>query len=300
MATKTNDGDQRGAAKRRAIWTGSIQLGLVNVPVKLYAAIEDHRVRFHHVHDQDGARIREERVCTADGARVSFEHIARGYELADGRTVVVSPRELESLGVEASKTLSIEEFVDPRDIDPALFEASYWLAPDRGAAKAYALLAAAMERAGSIAVGRIVIRLRQHLAAIRPVNGALALTTLHYADEVVPASAIPGLPSATDRPHARELELAERLVATRAARFRPERWRDESRERVLAYLARRAAGGAPSLEPARERAPEPLPLMDALRASLTTPQRVPAAAPANEPAPAPRARAGRRASKRAA
>jgi DNA end-binding protein Ku len=268
----------KNAAKRRTrsrpahptIWTGSLRFGLVNVPVKLYGGRRERPLRFHQLHDADGARIRMERRCTADGAIVPYEHIVNGFEIEPGHDVPVTREELASFDAEATKTLEIESFVDPSDLDPMLFQGTYYVAPAPGAEGAYDLLAAAMERRGKVGIARIVLRTRQHVCALRQVNGALMLSTLGYADEIIPASEIPGLPAAGEAPPERELRMAEKLIDSLTARFHAESYRDEHRDRVLAYLRHKAAGAPVTTPPppAEEPEAEPADLAEALRASL--------------------------------
>src|SRR5215472_4249587 len=156
------------ASMARAIWSGSISFGLVNVPVKLFSAVSPKEVRFHMVHDADGARIKQKRICSADGKEVPYQHIAKGYEISPGQYAVISREELEKLDPVATKTIDIEEFVELDEIDPIYFETSYYLVPDRGAAKAYSLLFHALKDAQRVGLARVVLRTKQYLCAVRP------------------------------------------------------------------------------------------------------------------------------------
>jgi DNA end-binding protein Ku len=169
----------------RAIWSGSVSFGLVNVPVKLVTATSPKDVRFNQLHDEDGGRINQKRVCSIDGEEVSYEHIVKGYDIGGGRYVTVTQDELTALDPAATRTIDIEEFVDLSDIDPLFFEHSYYLVPDGRAEKPFALLAETMARTGKVAVGRFVLRTKQYLATIRAKDGVLVLSTMLYADEVV-------------------------------------------------------------------------------------------------------------------
>src|SRR5205085_6910301 len=150
---------ERGrVAMARPIWSGSISFGLVSVPVKLFSATSPKEVRFHMLHDKDGARIQQKRVCSADGHEVPWEHIVKGFEISKGRYVTVTREELEAFNPRATKAIEIEDFVDLEQIDPIYYETTYYLLPDKGAAKPYALLVAAMKRTGKVGVARFVLR----------------------------------------------------------------------------------------------------------------------------------------------
>jgi DNA end-binding protein Ku len=252
----------------RAIWSGSVSFGLVNVPVKLVTATSPKDVRFHQLHDADLSRINQKRVCSLDGEEVDYAHIVKGYDLGGGRYVVIEPEELRSIDPEASRTIDIEEFVDLVEIDPIYFEHSYYLLPDDRAAKPYALLVEAMNKTGKVALGRFVLRTKQYLAALRAKDSVLVLSTMLYPDEVIEASDL-DVPTAADtKPSARELQMAEQLVESLSTEFDADRYHDEHREQVLALIQRKSEG----LEIAE--APEPaatapvVDLMAALEASL--------------------------------
>ncbi|MGH2874551.1 MAG: Ku protein, partial [Solirubrobacteraceae bacterium] len=155
----------------RAIWSGAISFGLVNVPVKLFSATSPKTVRFHQISSKTGARIRQKRVDSTTGDEVPFEEIVKGYELAPDRYVLIDPDELDALDPKATRTIDIEEFVDLSEIDPIYYDHSYYVAPQAGGAKAYRLLLEAMQESGKVAVGRLVLRSKQQLCALRPVRG---------------------------------------------------------------------------------------------------------------------------------
>jgi DNA end-binding protein Ku len=252
----------------RAIWSGSIAFGLVSVPVKLFTAVAHKEVRFHLLHDRDGGRIREKRVCAADGREVPYEHVVKGYEVARGRYVRIAPEELAALDPKATRTIDIEDFVSLGEIDPIYYERTYYLAPDRGGAKAYALLVATLRKTNKVAIARIVLRTRQSLCAVRPIGGALALSTMSWADEVLPSSELEGLRASDGKPTKKELAMAEQLVGSLVTPFRPEKYHDEYRERVLELIERKKEGEeivAPVEKPVAARA---IDLMEALKQSL--------------------------------
>ena len=227
----------------RAIWSGSISFGLVNIPVKLYNAVARKSVSFHQIDARTGARVKMRRVSAADGTEVPYEQIVKGYELSPEHYVLVDPAELEGLDPEASRTVDIEEFIDLSDIDPVFFDTPYYVAPVKAAEKPYALLVRAMEEQDKVAIARFVLRTKQYLAALRPKDGKLLLSTMVYADELVPPEEIPELASLDGVPVSdKELAMAKQLVASLSSEFHPERFRDEYRERVLELLERKAEG----------------------------------------------------------
>jgi DNA end-binding protein Ku len=252
----------------RPIWGGAISFGLVNVPVRMFAAIASKDVRFHQLHATDHVRIQQRRICSLDGEEVPYEEVVKGYEVEPDRYVTVTQDELEAIAPKATRSIEIEEFVELAEIDPMLYEHSYYLVPGDGAAKAYTLLLRAMEDSGKVALGRVVIRTKQYLAAIRPVDNVLALATMSFADEVVPQTDIPGV-SGADEPAERELEMAKTLVESLSGPFEPERYRDDYRLRLLDLIEQKAKGQkVVAVESPEEQPAEVVDLMAALEASL--------------------------------
>jgi DNA end-binding protein Ku len=252
----------------RAIWSGAISFGLVNIPVKLFSAVSKKTVRFHQIDAESGGRVRQKRVGP-DGEEIPYEQIVKGYEIGPDRYVTISPEELEALEPQKTRTIDIEDFVDQEEIDPIFYDHPYYLAPDTGAAKAYQLLVDAMEDAGKVAIARVVIRSKENLVAIRPREGLLAMETMLFADEVVPTDSLDELASdgnvkTTDR----ELTMARQLIDSLSSDFEPEKYHDEYRERVLDLIERKAQGETIVIEePTAE--PEQVPdLMAALEASI--------------------------------
>ena len=254
----------------RAIWSGSISFGLVNVPVKIFSAVSPKEVRFHMVHDADGARIKQKRICSADGKEVPYEHIAKGYEISPGKYVVITPEELEKLDPVSTHTIDIEEFIELPEIDPIYYQSSYCLVPDRGAAKAYSLLFHAMKDTNKAGVAKIVLRTKQYLCAVRPLGKVLALSTMLYADEINPQSKLEGVPKEATKPSERELKMAEQLIESLAAKFQPEKYKDNYREKVLALVRQKAEGRQIKAPPAERGPAKVVNLMDALKASLAS------------------------------
>jgi DNA end-binding protein Ku len=250
----------------RAIWSGAVTFGLVNVPVKLHTAVAQKEVRFHMLHEKDGSRIRMKRFCEAEDREVSWDEIVKGFEVSRGRYVAITPEELEQRAAKATRTIDIRDFVELAEIDPIYYEATYYLVPDKTAAKAYRLLLEAMRRTGRVAIGTFVLRTREALCCIRPLEGVLALSTMNRADEVIPVSALDA--PAASKPSDRELAMAEQLVGSLSSPFEPERYPDEYRERVL-ELVRAKAEGETLAAPAPKEAPaRVVSLADALSASL--------------------------------
>jgi DNA end-binding protein Ku len=264
----------------RATWTGAISFGLVNVPVKLYSATSPKTVRFHQLSKQTGARIRQQRVDASTGEPVAYEDIVKGYELAPEQYVVIDPDELDALDPEVTHTIEIESFVELEQIDPIYYDSTYFVAPggagNQGATKAgtkaYHLLLDAMEASGRVGIGRVVLRTKQQLCALRPLNGVLALSTMLYGDEVNSPDGVDELQRAAqdDKTSPQELKMAKALIDGLSGDFDPAEYRDEYRDRVLALIERKAEGQPLTEAPAQaDAAPAVAPdLMAALEASL--------------------------------
>jgi len=254
----------------RPIWNGSIAFGLVNVPVKLFSATSPKDVRFHQLRRSDASRIRQKRVSAADGEEVPYEEIVKGYEIGPDQYVVVEPEELMALDPKATQTIDIEEFVSLDQIDPIYFENAYYLVPDKRAEKAYALLAAAMAETGKVAIAKFVMRTKQYLAAVRPSGHALVLSTMLYADEVVPAASLDGLPDSDDvELSEREMQMAEALIDSLTSdAFDPAKFHDDYRERVLELIDAKAQGHTIVAAPAPETGARVVDMMAALEASV--------------------------------
>jgi DNA end-binding protein Ku len=254
----------------RAIWSGTISFGLLNVPVKLYSAVSRKTIRFNELRESDSSRIRHKRVAEADDKEVPYEEIVRGYEITPDRYVVFSRDELDKLTPEKTRAIEIQDFVDIEQIDPIYFDSPYYLAPAEGAEKAYGLLVKAMANSGKAAIARFVLRNKEHLAAIRPMDSALTLTTMRFADEVVsPKELDDVIPDSSPRVEKAEREMAEKLIDSLAGDFKPDKYRDEYREQLLSLIEQKAAGktvvAADVEEPEPTKAPD---LMAALEESL--------------------------------
>jgi DNA end-binding protein Ku len=227
----------------RAIWSGSISFGLLNVPVKLYSAVARRGISLREIRESDSARIRHRRVAEGTDEEVPYENIIKAFEVSKDRYVPLSKDELASLDPKKTRAIEVQDFVDLEEIDPIYFDSPYYLGPADGAERAYSLLAQAMEASGKVAIARFVFRNKEHLAAIRPGDGVLTLTTMRFADEVVPPSELDDvLPSEKPAVPKREVQMAEQLIDSLTSSFDPSAYRDEYREELLAMIERKAAG----------------------------------------------------------
>jgi Ku protein len=248
----------------RAIWSGSIAFGLVNVPVRLYSAIAEHRLELHLVHRKDGSRIGYQKVCKKEDKAVPDDEVAKGFE-SNGKVVVLEPEDFAAAEGEASRTIEVLDFVSQEQIDPIYFERTFYLGPGEGAEKVYRLLVEAMERAGLVAVVRFHFRDRDQLACLRIRDGVLLLEKMYYEDEVRPADDL--APSRRSKVDEEELDLALTLIERFTRDFEPSKYEDTYRERLLGVIRQKKRGKtieAPEVEK-REEAPD---LLAALRESV--------------------------------
>ena len=252
----------------RAIWSGAVSFGLVAVPVKLYPATEQKDIQFHQFKEGTRQRIRYKRVSEETGREVDYQDIVKGYEVEKGKFVIVTPEELEGVAPEKSRTIEIEDFVPLDEIDPIYYEKTYYLAPEdeAGAKKAYALLLEAMNKEGQVAIGRFVMRTKEYLAAIRPMDGILTLETMFFPDEIRDSSEVDNVPVRA-KAGERELKMARQLIGSLATSWDPKRYHDEYRERVLKLIRDKAKGKEVVLPEAPERS-KVADLMEALRQSI--------------------------------
>jgi len=251
-----------------AIWTGSISFGLVQVPVRLVSATKSRDVSFNQLEEGTGARIRYKKVSDATGEEVPPDKIKRGYEISKGRYVMIEPDELDVLRPKGSHAIEIEEFIDLDEIDPLFFEQPYYLVPDAKGVKPYKLLVDAMKDLNKVAIGRIIVRSKERLVAIRTVDDMLCIETMRYADEVLPrADLVPDDSDIdlTDRERAMARQLVESLASEA---WLPEKYRDEYREQVLDLIEKKAAGQEIVADPVVEPPAKVLDLVAALEASL--------------------------------
>src|SRR2546428_209685 len=265
-ARKHADDDKRSGP--RPMWKGAVTFGLVTVPVALHPATERKiELSFRLLHAKDESPIDYKRVCHEEGVEVPWSEIVKGYALAKDHYVVVTDEDFAKARVPATQTFEIRDFVTATAIDDFYFTQPYYVVPaSAGAAKPYALLRDALEKSGRVGVGTIVLRQREHLAALEPAGEALVLTTMRWAYEIRSPSGL-GLPSPTTTRDRRELELALRLIDTLAGDWDPKRYKDTYREVLLVVIQRKAAGKE-IRAPKAERPPKVRSLMSALEASL--------------------------------
>ena len=254
----------------RAIWSGTISFGLLNVPVRMYSAVARRSIGLREIRESDSARIKHRRVAEGTDEEVPYENIVKAYELSPGQYVPLGKDEMAALAPEKTRAIDVQDFVDIEEIDPMYFDSPYYLGPADGAEKAYSLLASAMESSGKAAIARFVFRNKEHLSAIRASDGVLTLTTMRFHDEVVPPSELDdALPDKKPKVAKREREMAEQLIASLSTEFEPNQYRDEYREQLLALIEQKAEGKeivAPEAEaPKATKAPD---LMAALEESI--------------------------------
>jgi len=249
----------------RALWRGSISFGLVNVPVRMYAATERKSVSFRQIHRECGTPIRYEKVCPACNRKVEEDEIARGYEYEKGRFVIIEDKDLEAIPDETTRTIDIIDFVDLKEIDPVYFDHSYFLGPEETGQKAYLLLFEALRKTGKIAIAKVTIRAKQSLACLRPYGeNQLVIETMFYPDEVRDAGEITVSPGI--KLHENEIKMAVQLIDSLAAEFRPEKYTDEYRKALLDIIRAKVEGQEIKIPAPREE--KVVDLMEALKASL--------------------------------
>jgi DNA end-binding protein Ku len=248
----------------RSIWSGSISFGLVNVPVRLYSAIHEHKLQFHFVHEKDSSPIGYQKVCKKEDKRVPDDEIVKAFEYTKGEYVFMDDEDFEAAQVEGYKTIDITDFVPYEDIDPIFFAKTYYLGPDRGAEKTYSLLVKAMEDTELAAIAKFVMRDRQYLGALRIRDGLITLEQLYFADEIRPHAEIK---PARARVSQQELEMAERLIDSFTAEWKPEKYKDTYRDELCAIIRAKRKGQDVHRAPDVEEE-EPTDLLSALRASI--------------------------------
>jgi DNA end-binding protein Ku len=256
----------------RAVWKGAVTFGLVNVPVKLYSATEDHDVSLHQVHDADGGRIRYQRVCEIDGEVVPYQHIDKAYD--DGeRTVIITDEDLKALPAERSREIEVVEFVPTEQVDPIRFDKSYYLEPDSASNKAYVLLREALESTERTAIVRMALRQKTRLAALRVYGEVLMVQTLLWNDEVREAK----FPSLDEKARIsdKELDLSKQLIESLSSDFDPDQFVDEYQQELRTLIAAKLEQGDAidtaatfGEQPEKEEGGEVIDLMEALRQSI--------------------------------
>ncbi|GGL08750.1 non-homologous end joining protein Ku [Sphaerisporangium melleum] len=255
----------------RSIWKGAISFGLVTIPVKLYSATEQKDVSFHQVHREDAGRIRYKRVCSVDGEEVAYSEIAKGYELPGGEMVVLTDEDFADLPLSTSRRIDVLQFTPAEQLDPILFNKSYYLEPEAAGVKPYVLLRDALERTGQVAIVKVALRQRESLAALRIREGVFVLETMLWPDEVRE----PGFAFVEEDVEVRpqELQMAESLIETMAGEFDPSEYHDAYREALQQVIEAKVAGKELVKPEAAEAAGPAVDLMAALRASVDAAKR---------------------------
>ncbi|OJU80128.1 MAG: Ku protein [Solirubrobacterales bacterium 70-9] len=257
----------------RAIWSGSISFGLLNVPVRMYSAVARRSIALREIRESDSSRIKLRRFAEGTDEEVPREEIIKAYELTAGQYVPLTKDEIAALAPEKTRAIDVSDFVDLAQIDPIYFDSPYYLGPATGAEKAYSLLAAAMAASGKVAICNFVLRSKENLAAIRSDGKVLTLTTMRFADEVVPADELEIVPEKAQKPAKREQEMAEQLIASLSTDFDPSAYHDEYREQLLALIEKKAEGkeivAVETETPKATKAPD---LMAALEESIAAAQ----------------------------
>lgn len=255
-------------ASSRPVWNGSINFGLVTIPVKLYTAVREKRLSFRSLHDQDKVPLKQKLVCPADGKEVHPEHIVKGFEIEKDQYVVIQQEELDAVKPKATKSIEIQDFVDLADIDPVYFDKPYYVAPKPEGIKPYQLLVQAMQSKKKVGIARIVMHTKEYLAALRPLDDVLCLETMHFSDEVVPASQVEGA-GGKSKVNERELKIAQQLIDSLASKFNPAQYHDEYREQVMEMIEKKAKGQKTVIRPeAKQKTSRAGDLLASLEASL--------------------------------
>ena len=249
----------------RALWSGTISFGLVNVPVRLYGAIQDHTLHFHYVHEPDGSRIGYEKVCKAEGRPVADEEIVRAFEYEKGEWVYMSDEDFDAAKVEGFRTIDIRDFVPYEQIDPVFFRHTYYVGPQEGSARVYALLRRALEGSGLAGIAKFVMRDRQNLGCLRVRDGVITLEQMYFADEVRRPDDVVDEQAEVDE---RELQMAAQLIASFTGDFEPGRYRDTYRDTLCEIIQAKRKGQEVHAAAAAPEEEEPTDLMAALRASI--------------------------------
>ena len=256
-------------ASSRPIWSGSISFCLVTIPVRLFTAVREKRLHFRTLHDQDKVPLKQKMYCPADGKEVHPEHTVKGYEIEKDRFVVIRQDELDAARPKGTKAIEIQDFVEIDEIDPLFFDRPYYVAPKPEGAKPYKLLLEAMEKTKKVGIAKVVMWNKEYLAALRPLDGALVLETMHFNDEVIKPDTVAGL-EVKAKVDDRELKMATQLIDSLTTDFKPAKYKDEYREQVMDLIERKAAGEEIHTAPTREEkgSGRATNLMAALEASL--------------------------------
>jgi DNA end-binding protein Ku len=250
----------------RSIWSGALNFGLINIPVKLYSAVEEKELRFHFLHKEDLSPIRFAKVCRSDGREVPFDDIVKGYEYQEGDYIVLTDEDFKQANPKKTKTIEIAEFVEEKDIDPIYFERPYFLEPDKNAEKPYALLREALKRSKKVGIAKYVIRNKEHLGAVKVRGKVLVLDQMKFKEEIRDPKELktPG----TESVGGKELEMAIKLIDQLTEKFKPEEFKDTYTEELEELISEKAKGHRPKGKQKAPQLTKVSDLMDVLRASL--------------------------------
>jgi DNA end-binding protein Ku len=255
----------------RALWTGSITFGLVNVPVRIYSAVHEHKLDFHLVHVKDDSPIGYQKICKVEEKPVANDEIVKAYEFKKGEFVQLTDEDFAAVQVEGQHTIDLQDFVPYEDIDPAYFAHTYLVGPQDGAEKTYALLVRAMDQSGLVGIGKFVMRSRQYLGCVRVRDGVLALEQLHFADEIDPPEDV--LPDKLPSVAKKELDMALTLIEGFAGEWQPQKYEDTYTDALREVVkAKRRGKDVHELREVDEEAAPP-DLMEALRLSIEQSQK---------------------------
>src|SRR6266513_1010970 len=244
----------------RAIWKGSISFGLVNIPIALYPATRREELRFRLLRKSDLSPVNYKRVAERDGKEVPWGRIVKGYEYEKGKYVVLQDEDFQRVDLEATQTVDIQDFVDVDEIDPMFFYKPYYLEPQKGGDKAYALLRDALKDSKKVGIAKVVIKTRQHLAGVKPEDGALVLELMHFADELADTGKL-HVPKKTEVGK-REMNMAKSLIDSMSAKWNPEKYKDDYREALMEVIEERVEAGGKEIEEKPRKAPKPTKVID--------------------------------------
>src|SRR5438094_38270 len=244
----------------RAIWKGSISFGLVNIPIALYPATRREELKFRLLRKSDLSPVNYKRVAEKDGKEVSWDQIVKGYEYEKGKYVVLKDEDFERVDLEATQTVDIQDFVDQEEIDPMFFYKPYYLEPQKGGDKAYALLRDALKDTNKVGIAKVVIKTRQYLAGVKPENGGLVLELMHFADELADPEKL-HVPKKTEVGK-REINMAKSLIDSMSSKWKPEKYKDDYREALMEVIEEKVEAGGKEIEEKPKKAPKPTKVID--------------------------------------
>ena len=244
----------------RAIWKGNISFGLVNIPIALYSATRREELKFRLLRKSDLSPVNYKRVAEKDGKEVSWHQIVKGYEYEKGKYVVLKDEDFERVDLEATQTVDIQDFVDQEEIDPMFFYKPYYLEPQKGGDKAYALLRDALKDSSKVGIAKVVIKTRQYLAGVKPEDGALVLELMHFADELADTGKL-HIPKKIEVGK-REMNMAKSLIESMSSKWNPEKYKDDYREALMEVIEEKVEAGVKEIEEKPRKAPAPTKVID--------------------------------------